>query len=190
MKIATYVAIFLCNTINLLKTTVAAKASPHQKLKNALNQSIRNNRSPFKYTNSHSSKVILHGHKEKPRISKILKFQMDKILSDYEQHLSGGNMNRSRRTEFKNELRSKFNNIQAYSKDRLRKEHDDNSRRRRSRNHAHPRRRIVQNWFRCRLYDSYYMKYTYIETSKWSYNFNEKYRTRCGIVIYCYCNLL
>jgi len=37
---------------------------------------------------------------------------MDHILCDYEQHLSQGNMNRSHRTQYKNKLRSKFQNIQ------------------------------------------------------------------------------
>ena len=91
---------------------------------NSLMKSIQNNRSPFNPINR-----VINGHKEKPRISKILKFQMDKILNDYEQHLSQGIMNQSNRPQFKNELRSKFNNNKAYSKDRLRKEHDKSRRR-------------------------------------------------------------
>ena len=123
MKISSIVAIFVCN--------LATAMSPHQRFESALDKSIKLNRSPFKYNNP--SGLVLHGHKERPRISKILKFQMDHILRDYEQHLSQGNMNRSHRRQFKNKLRSKFQNIQAYSKDRLRKEQDEKSRRRRSR---------------------------------------------------------
>ena len=130
MKISTMLSIFLCNSIAVFAANSAD--SPHARLENSLMKSIKNNRSPFKYSNP--SNLILHGHKQKPRISKILKFQMDKILKDYEQHLSQGNMNRSNRSQFKNQLRSKFNNIKAYSKVRLRKEYDDKSRRRRSRN--------------------------------------------------------
>ena len=138
MKIATALATVLFNGAILPQPAFAAKSSrkntPHQRFQNSLTDSIKYNRSPFKYNNQEG--LILHGHKEKPRISKILKFQMEKILSDYEKHLSQGNMNRSHREQFKNKLRSKFNNIKTYSKDRLRKEHDDKSRRRRSRNHA------------------------------------------------------
>ena len=136
MKITIALATVLFNVAVLLQPAFAAKISsaPHQRFQNSLSNSIKYNRSPFKYNNPEG--LILHGHKEKPRISKILKFQMEKILSDYEKHLSQGNMNRSHREQFKNKLRSKFNNIQTYSKDRLRKEHNDKSRRRRSRNHA------------------------------------------------------
>ena len=132
MQISSLLAILLFNGPAIF----AAKSadSPNARFKNSLTKSIKNNNSPFKYDNP--NKLVLHGHKEKPRISKILKFQMEKILSDYEKHLSQGNMNRSHREHFKNKLRSKFNNIQTYSKDRLRREHDDKSRRRRSRNHA------------------------------------------------------
>ena len=129
MKISTIVAIFIFNA----STALAANSvlPPHKRFENALNKSIKNNRSPFKYNNP--SGLVLHGHKEKPRISKILKFQMDHILRDYEQHLSQGNMNRSHRSQYKSKLRSKFQNIQAYSKNRLRKEQDERFRRRRSR---------------------------------------------------------
>ena len=127
MKISTVAAIFLGH----LAMAANFALPPHKRFENSLNESIKNNRSPFKYNNP--SGLILHGHKEKPRISKILKFQMDHILRDYEQHLSQGNMNRSHRTQYKNKLRSKFQNIQAYSKDRLRKEQDQKFRRRRSR---------------------------------------------------------
>ena len=137
MKIVIALVTVLFNGAILPQAAFAAKPSrkniPHQRFQNSLTDSIKYNRSPFKYNNQG---LVLHGHKEKPRISKILKFQMEKILSDYEKHLSQGNMNRSHREQFKNKLRSKFNNIQTYSKDRLRKEHDDKSRRRRSRNHA------------------------------------------------------
>lgn len=128
MKISTIVAIFIFHASAAL---AANSVPPHKRFENALNKSIKNNRSPFKYNNP--SGLLLHGHKEKPRISKILKFQMDHILRDYEQHLSQGNMNRSHRSQYKSKLRSKFQNIQAYSKNRLRKEQDEKSRRRRSR---------------------------------------------------------
>ena len=127
MKISTVAAIFLGHAAMAANSALP----PHKRFEIALNGSIKNNRSPFRYNNP--SGLILHGHKEKPRISKILKFQMDHILRDYEQHLSQGNMNRSHRTQYKNKLRSKFQNIQDYSKDRLRKEQDEKSRRRRSR---------------------------------------------------------
>ena len=130
MQISSLLAILLFNGPAIF----AAKSadSPNARFKNSLTKSIKNNNSPFKYDNP--NKLVLHGHKEKPRISKILKFQMDKILNDYERHLSQGNMNRSNRSEVKNKLRSKFYNIKAYSKDRLRKEHENKSRRKRSRN--------------------------------------------------------
>ena len=77
----------LFNVAILLHPAFAAKISsaknaPHQRFQNSLSDSIKYNRSPFKYNNPEG--LILHGHKEKPRISKILKFQMEKILSDYE----------------------------------------------------------------------------------------------------------
>ena len=129
MKISTLVTIFIANAAMTAASNVSL--SPYKRFERALNDSIKNNRSPFKY--NYPSGLVLHGHKAKPRISKILKFQMDHILRDYEQHLSQGNFNRSHRTQFKNKLRSKFQNIQAYSKDRLRKEQNEQSRRRRSR---------------------------------------------------------
>ena len=122
MKISSVLAIFLSN-----RTAVFAENSADSPLagfENSLMKSIKNNRSPFNHINR-----IINGHKDKPRISKILKFQMDKILNDYEQHLSQGIMNRWNRPQFKNELRSKFNNIKAYSKDRFRKEHEKSRRR-------------------------------------------------------------
>ena len=130
MKISSVLAILLFNGTAVFATN--AVDTPHARFKNSLTKSIKNNNSPFKYNNP--NKLVLHGHQEKPRISKILKFQMDKILSDYERHLSQGNMNRSNRSKVKNKLRSKFYNIKAYSKDRLRKEHGNKSLRRRSRN--------------------------------------------------------
>ena len=132
MKISSVLAILLLKGTSVF--AVNSTDSPHARFQNSLTKSIKNNNSPFKYNNP--NKLVLHGHKEKPRISKILKFQMDKILNDYERHLSQGNMNRSNRSEVKNKLRSKFYNIKAYSKDRLRKEHENKSRRKRSRNNS------------------------------------------------------
>ena len=84
MKITIALATVLFNVAVLLQPAFAAKISsaPHQRFQNSLSNSIKYNRSPFKYNNPEG--LILHGHKEKPRISKILKFQMEKILSDYE----------------------------------------------------------------------------------------------------------
>ena len=127
MKISTVLAFFLSNGTAVFAAN--SDDSPHAGFENSLMKSIKNNRSPI----LNPINRILNEHKEKPRISIILKFQMDKILNDYEQHLSQGIMNRSNRPQFKNELRSKFNNIKAYSKGRLRNEHTK-SRRRGSRN--------------------------------------------------------
>ena len=67
--------------------------SPHAGFENSLMKSIKNNRSPI----LNPINRILNEHKEKTRISIILKFQMDKILNDYEQHLSQGPLlNKSR----------------------------------------------------------------------------------------------
>ena len=90
-----------------------------------------------------SDKTILHelahNHgsffkkRKTSRISKILKFQMDKILSQHKIHLNQGNMNRDHRKEFEQKLKIKFHRIKNYSKNRLRKDHKEKSRSIRSR---------------------------------------------------------
>ena len=90
MKISTVLAIFLSNGTAVFAAN--SDYSRHAGFENSLMKSIKNNRSPFNPINR-----ILNEHKEKPRISIILKFQMDKILNDYEQHLSQGPLlNKSR----------------------------------------------------------------------------------------------
>ena len=85
---------------------------------------------------------------EASNISKILKFQMEKILHDHDTHLNQGNMNRSHRAEFEKNLKLKFNNIRKYTKRRLRKDQADKTRRRRSRNQ--PRRRGLKQTYKNR----------------------------------------
>ena len=67
--------------------------------------------------------------KHKPsKISKILKFQMKKLLRQHELHLNQGNMNRDHRKAFEQKLKIKFKRINDYSKNRLREEHKAKSR--------------------------------------------------------------
>ena len=71
---------------------------------------------------------------ETSNISKILKSQMQKILQIHDKHLNQGILNRSHRAEFQKELKIKFKNIGNYTKQRLRKNHKEKTRRRQTRN--------------------------------------------------------
>ena len=71
---------------------------------------------------------------ETSNISKILKSQMQKILQIHDKHLNQGILNRSHRAEFQKELKIKFKNIGNYTKQRLRKNHNEKTRRRQIRN--------------------------------------------------------
>ena len=72
---------------------------------------------------THNHPNIFKKHKTS-RISKILKFQMKKILELHNTHLNQGNMNRPHRAKFQKNLKIKFNNIRKYSMMRLRKDHE------------------------------------------------------------------
>ena len=87
-----------------------------------------------------SDRAILHGlthnHPKLPiresqpsRISKILQFQKGKILRAQNKHFNQGNMNISSRAEFLDSLGTKFKNVKAYSKKRIRKDYEKISRR-------------------------------------------------------------
>ena len=71
---------------------------------------------------------------ETSNISKILKSQMQKILQIHDKHLNQGILNRSHRAEFQKELKIKFKKIGNYTKQRLRKNHNEKTRRRQIRN--------------------------------------------------------
>ena len=71
---------------------------------------------------------------ETSNISKILKSQMQKILQIHDKHLNQGILNRSHRAEFQKELKIKFKKIGNYTKQRLRKSHNEKTRRRQIRN--------------------------------------------------------
>ena len=101
-------------------------------------------------THNHPSYFKRH---EASNISKILKFQMKKILHDHDTHLNQGNMNRSHRAEFEKNLKSKFNNIRKYTQRRLRKDQEDKTRRRRSRNQ--PRRRGPKQTYKNRAWQAW-----------------------------------
>ena len=91
MKISSVLAFFLSNGTAVFAAN--SDDSPHAGFENSLMNSIKNNRSPI----LNPINRVLNEHKEKTRISIILKFQMDKILNDYEQHLSQGPLlNKSR----------------------------------------------------------------------------------------------
>ena len=78
-------------------------------------------------THNHPNTLKKH---ETSRISKILKFQMKKILELHNTHLNQGYMNRSHRAKFQGNLKIKFNNIIKYSMMRLRKDHEEKRRKR------------------------------------------------------------
>ena len=78
---------------------------------------------------THNHPSIFKKH-ETSRISKILKFQMKKILKLHNTHLNQGNMNRSHRAKFQRNLKIKFKNIRKYSMMRLRKDHEEKHRQR------------------------------------------------------------
>ena len=78
---------------------------------------------------THKHPEVLKKSDEPSRISKILQFQMGKILREQNKHLNQGNMNRSNRAEFLGNLGTRFKNIKAYSKKRIRKNYEKISRR-------------------------------------------------------------
>ena len=96
---------------------------------------------PYKsFQNVLSDRAILHGlthnhpkmsdnPSEPSRISKILRFQKGKILREQNKHFNQGNMNRSSRAEFLDNLGTRFKNVKAYSKKRIRKNYEKVSRR-------------------------------------------------------------
>ena len=73
----------------------------------------------------------VHKKHRTPRISKILKFQMDRILRLHNRHMDQGNMSRSHRAEFERKFKLKFDRIKNYSKKRLRMDYAEKIRSRR-----------------------------------------------------------
>ena len=88
---------------------------------------------------THHHRRVHEKHKTS-RISKILKFQMDKILRLHNRHMEQGNMSKSHRAEFERKLKIKFNHIKNYSKKKLRKDYEEKKRSRRYKNFLRPRR--------------------------------------------------
>ena len=82
----------------------------------------------------------VHEKHRTSRISKILKFQMDKILRLHNRHMEQGNMSKSHRADFERKLKIKFNHIKNYSMKKLRKDHEEKKRSRRYKNFLRPRR--------------------------------------------------
>ena len=82
---------------------------------------------------THHHRRVHQKHKTS-RISKILKFQMDKILRLHNRHMEQGNMSKSHRAEFERKLKIKFNHIKNYSKKKLRKDYEEKKRSRRYKN--------------------------------------------------------
>ena len=83
----------------------------------------------------------VHKKHKTPRISKILRFQMDRILRLHNRHMDQGNMSRSHRAEFERKPKLKFDRIKSYSKKRLRKDYADKIRSRRFQN-------LTNQWFK------------------------------------------
>ena len=78
---------------------------------------------------THNHQNLLDEPDQTSGISKILQFQKGKILRAQNKHFNQGNMNRSSRAEFLENLGKRFKNVRAYSKKRIQNNNQKISRR-------------------------------------------------------------
>ena len=71
------------------------------------------------HESTHKHPESLRKPEEPSRISKILQFQMKKILHEQNKHFNHGNTNRSNRAEFLGSLVTKFKNLAKKSNEKI-----------------------------------------------------------------------
>ena len=122
----------------------------------------------------------VHKKHKRSRISKILKFQMDKILRLHNRHMDQGNMSRSHREEFERKLKIKFDRIKNYSKKRLRNDYKEKRRFRRFQNRKNQWfKNFLKHWIF--IYHHLTMKNIFICTSKFKFLLRMK---QCNRILY------